>query len=61
MISKKGNNSDKIKKIIGFYPKKNVSNAIKEMALEFKSKKLQDSFTNINYFKIKKLKKIKFI
>ena len=54
-------NSDKIKKVIGFYPKKNVSNAIKEMALEFKSKKLQDSFTNINYFKIKKLKKIKFI
>ena len=54
-------NSDKIKKTIGFYPKKDVSSAIKEMALEFKLKKLQDSFTNINYFKIKKLKKIKFI
>ena len=54
-------NSDKIKKTIGFYPKKDIGNAIKEMALEFKLKKLQDSFTNINYFKIKKLKKIKFI
>ena len=54
-------NSDKIKKVIGFYPKKGVSDAIKEMALQFKANKLKDSFTNINYFKIKKLKKIKFI
>lgn len=54
-------NSDKIKKVIGFYPKKSVSHAIKEMANEFKSNKLKDSFTNINYFKIKKLKKIRFI
>ena len=53
-------NSDKIKKILGFYPKKNVSDAIKEMSIEFKRKKLKDSFTNINYFKIKKLKKINF-
>lgn len=53
-------NSDKIKRVLGFYPKKNVTHAIKEMSLEFKAKKLNDSFTNINYFKIKKLKKIKF-
>ena len=53
-------NSDKIK-VIGFYPKKSVSHAIKEMANEFKSNKLKDIFKNINYFKIKKLKKIRFI
>ena len=49
-------NSDKIKKVIGFI-QKSVSHAIKEMANEFKSNKLKDSFTNINYFLIKKIKK----
>lgn len=54
-------NSDKIKKILGFHPKKGVNDAINEMAKEFKANKLKDSFTNINYFKIKKLKKINFL
>ena len=53
-------NSDKIKKMLKFFPKKNVSNAIQELSLSFKSGKLTDSFSNINYFNLKKLKKINF-
>ena len=51
-------NSDKIKKILNFSPKKTVEHAIKEICFEFKKKKLKDSFTNLNFFNVKKLKKI---
>lgn len=53
-------NSDKIKRILNFKPKKEVSDAIKEICITFKNKKLSDSFSNINYFNVKKLKKINF-
>lgn len=53
-------NSDKIKKQLNFFPKKTVNDAINEITKEFKRKKLKDSFSNINYFKIKKLQKINF-
>jgi nucleoside-diphosphate-sugar epimerase len=53
-------NSDKIKKKLKFYPKKKVSDAIKEMCLYFKNEKPKDTFTNINYFNVQKLKKLNF-
>ena len=53
-------NSDKIKKVLKFFPRKNVSDAIKELSLNFKRGKLKDSFSNINYFNLKKLQKINF-
>ena len=53
-------NSDKIKKQLNFFPKKTVNDAINEITREFKRKKIKDSFSNINYFKIKKLTKINF-
>ena len=43
-------NSDKIKKVLKFKPNKTIGNAIKEIAEEFKKKRLKDSFSNINYF-----------
>lgn len=51
-------NSNKIKKILNFYPKKTVENAIKDICNEFKNGRLKDSFTNTNYFNVKKIKKI---
>tara|TARA_B100001059_G_C17781793_1_gene554661 strand:+ start:417 stop:1424 length:1008 start_codon:yes stop_codon:yes gene_type:complete len=54
-------NSDKIKKQLNFFPRKTVNDAINEITKEFKRKKLKDSFSNINYFKIKKLQKINFV
>lgn len=53
-------NSDKIKRVLNFRPKKKVSDAIKEICAAFKKNKLSDSFTNINYFNVKKLSKMNF-
>ena len=52
-------NSDKIKKILKFKPKKTISHAIREIANEFKKKRLKDSFSNKNFYNVKKLTKIK--
>ena len=50
-------NSDKIKKILKFKPQKTINNAIKEIVVEFEKGRLKDSFSNLNYFNVKKLKK----
>lgn len=52
-------NSDKIKNILGFVPRKSIEDAIKDLCLAFKKKLIFDSFNNINYFNVKKLKEIK--
>jgi nucleoside-diphosphate-sugar epimerase len=53
-------NSEKIKKKLKFYPKKNVSDAITEMCLYFKNQKPKNTFSNINYFNVQKLQKLNF-
>ena len=52
-------NSNKIKRKINFKPKYNVEKAILDLCKKFKANDLNDSFTNINYFNIKKLDKIR--
>ena len=52
-------NSDKIKRILNFKPKKKIDDAIEELVDEFEKGRLKDSFTNLNYFNIKKLIKLK--
>jgi len=52
-------NSDKIFKILGFKPKRTIEGAIKELIKSFKNKKIKNSFKNINYFNVKKMKLIK--
>ena len=51
-------NSDKIKKILKFRPKKKIEHAIKELCNEFSKGNFKDSFSNLNYFNVRKLKKI---
>ena len=52
-------NSNKIKRKISFKPKYNVEKAILDLCRKFKANDLNDSFTNINYFNIKKLDKLR--
>jgi len=54
-------NSDKITKMIGFKPKKNIDTAIKDLIRAFKAKKLIDTFNNIEFYNIKKMQKINLI
>ena len=53
-------NSDKLKRAFNFKIKKRVENAIEDICDLFKSNQAKDSFTNLNYYNVKKLKKINF-
>ncbi len=52
-------NSDKIKRVLKFKPKKNIQNAIIEICKAFDNNKIKNSFTNLNFFNVEKLKKLK--
>ena len=51
-------NSEKISKILGFTPKKNINAAIKDLISAFKKKSLINTFENEDYFNIKKMQNI---
>ena len=51
-------NSDKIKKMLNFLPKRTIEVAIKDICEKFKKGICKDSFENINYFNVKKIKKL---
>jgi nucleoside-diphosphate-sugar epimerase len=50
--------SKKIFKVLGFSPKKNIDQAIKDLIQAFDKKKLINTFSDENYFNIKKMQKI---
>jgi nucleoside-diphosphate-sugar epimerase len=52
-------NSEKIKKVLGFEPKKSIEMAIKDLCDAFKQKKIINSFENDLYFNVSRLKNIK--
>jgi nucleoside-diphosphate-sugar epimerase len=52
-------NSDKIKKELGFKPRRKIEDAINEIYKAFKKNQLPGSFKNINYFNVKKILKLK--
>ena len=47
--------SKKIKSMLNFRPKKSIEDAVKELSLKFQKGEVQNSFTNSNYFNIKKM------
>ena len=49
-------NSDKINNVLGFKPQKTIEYGIGEICDAFKNGLYQDSFDNINYYNVKKLK-----
>ena len=52
-------NSEKIKKVLGFEPKRSIEMAIKDLCDAFKQKKIINSFENDLYFNVSRLKNIK--
>ena len=50
--------SKKIKKIIGFEPKKTISDAVNDLKLGFKKDLLPNSLTDEKYFNIKKMQSL---
>ncbi len=51
-------NSDKIKEVLNYSPKLTIEDAVKELCFYFKNGIIKDSFNEINYFNVKKLKSI---
>jgi nucleoside-diphosphate-sugar epimerase len=54
-------NSDKIHKTLGFTPKKNINEAIKDLIKAFDKKTFTNTLANEEYFNIKKMQKTKLI
>ena len=52
-------NSDKIKNILGFEPKRSIEMAVKDLCKAFKEGLIPNSFENDSYFNVKRLKTIK--
>ena len=52
-------NSEKIKKVLGFEPKRSIEMAIKDLCKAFKAGKIINSFENDLYFNVNSLKNIK--
>ena len=52
-------NSDKIKNILNFIPKRTIENAVEDLCVAFKNDLLKNSFTEDIYFNINRMKNIK--
>ena len=51
-------NADKIKRILGFSPKRSVDNAVTDLCEAFKSGKLPNSMSDTKYFNVQKMKEL---
>jgi nucleoside-diphosphate-sugar epimerase len=52
-------NSDKIRRVLGFQPKRTVEDAVRDLCAAFKAGKLPNSMTDTLYFNVRRLKEIK--
>lgn len=52
-------NSDKIKRELGFFPKRGVEDAIRDLCKAFKAGKLPNSMQDTFYFNVRRLKELK--
>jgi nucleoside-diphosphate-sugar epimerase len=52
-------NSDKIRRVLGYAPKRTVEDAVRDLCRAFKGGKLPDSLTNDRYFNVRTMKAIK--
>lgn len=52
-------NSDKIRRVLGFEPKRSVEDAVRDLCAAFKAGKLPNSMTDTFYFNVRRLKELK--
>jgi nucleoside-diphosphate-sugar epimerase len=52
-------NSDKIRRVLGYAPKRSIEDAVRDLCAAFKSGKLQNSLHNTLYFNVRRLKELK--
>jgi nucleoside-diphosphate-sugar epimerase len=52
-------NSDKIRRVLGFEPKRSVEDAVRDLCAAFKAGKLPNSLADTFYFNVRRLKELK--
>ncbi|HTP96271.1 MAG TPA: SDR family oxidoreductase [Burkholderiales bacterium] len=52
-------NSDKIRRVLGFQPKRSVEDAVRDLCMAFKAGKLPNSMDDTFYFNVRRLKALK--
>jgi hypothetical protein len=52
-------NSDKIRRQLGFNPKHNIEDAVRDLCKAFKAGKLPNSMQDTFYFNVRRLKELK--
>jgi nucleoside-diphosphate-sugar epimerase len=52
-------NSDKIKRVLGYVPKRTIEDAVRDLCQAFKAGKLPDSLTDDRYFNVRTMKAVK--
>ena len=52
-------NSDKIRRVLGFQPKRNIEDAVRDLCRAFKQGKLPNSMQDTSYFNVRRLKELK--
>jgi len=52
-------NSDKIRRVLGFQPKRSVEDAVRDLCAAFKAGKLPNSLQDAFYFNVRRLKELK--
>src|SRR3954470_3029166 len=52
-------NSDKIQRVLGFKPKYNIEDAVRDLCKAFKAGKLPNSMQDTHYFNVRRLKELK--
>ena len=51
-------NSDKVKRVLGFEPKRNIEDAVRDLARAFRNNLLPDTFDNDWYYNVRTMKKL---
>lgn len=51
-------NSDKVRRVLGFKPKRNIEDAVRDLCKAFKAGKLPNSFDDDRYYNVRTMKKI---
>lgn len=52
-------NSDKIKRVLGYAPRRTIEDAVRELCVAFREGKLPDSMSDDRYFNVRLLKKLR--
>ena len=52
-------NSDKIRRVLGYTPKRTVEDAVRDLCRAFKDGKLPDSLADDRYFNVRRMKVVK--